>query len=498
MTTTQALLAFDLGAESGRALLGRFDGDHLTLADVHRFPNLPLRLPDGLHWNVLQLWSEIKQGIGLAGQMAGDRLRSIGLDTWGVDFALLDRTGALIGNPYHYRDSRTDGMMEAAFQQVPRAEIFAQTGIQFMPINSLFQLVAMVQQSSPALEIARTFLTIPDLFNYWLTGQKVCEFSNATTTQCYDPRERNWALSMLDRLGIPTAIFPAIVQPGAVLGDLLSGVVADTDLARPISVIAPACHDTGSAVAAVPAAGPHFAWISSGTWSIVGAEVNEAVINEQSLTFNLTNEGGVNNTFRLSKNVAGLWIVQECRRTWARHGEEYTYAELTAQAAAAAPFQALIDPDHPIFLKPSVPGDEMPGRILACCQATGQPAPEGKAAIIRCVLESLALKYRWVLERIETVVGHRLDPIHIVGGGTQNQLLCQFTADATGRPVIAGPVEATALGNLIVQALALGLVGSLGEGRALIRRSFDVTTYEPAADREAWEAAYMRLATLIV
>lgn len=497
MSTTHDLLAFDLGAESGRALLGRFDGDRLTLDDVHRFPNTPVRTPDGLQWDVLRLWGEIKQGIALARQQSGANLRSLGLDTWGVDFGLLDRTGALIGNPYHYRDSRTDGRMDAAFAHVPRADIFAQTGIQFMPINTLYQLVALVQQQAPALEIAQTFLTIPDLFNYWLTGRKVCEFSNATTTQCYNPIQRQWALPMLDALGIPTHIFPEIVQPGALLGALLPGVAAEVGLGEGLPVIAPACHDTGSAVAAAPAAGADFAWISSGTWSIVGAEVPDAVVNEQSLAFNFTNEGGVNHTFRLSKNVAGLWIVQECRRAWARQGADHSYAELTALAAQASPFQALIDPDDLRFLKPSEPGDEMPDRVRSLCRETGQPIPESKGEVIRCVLESLSLKYRWVLEKLETLLGRRLNPIHIVGGGTQNGLLCQFTADATGRQVVAGPVEATAIGNLIVQAMALGLVSSLAQGRELVRRSFEVTTYEPATARDAWEAAYARLVTLV-
>ncbi|MCL4863135.1 MAG: rhamnulokinase [Caldilineaceae bacterium] len=497
MSTTHDLLAFDLGAESGRALLGRFDGDRLALDDVHRFPNTPVRTPDGLHWDVLRLWGEIKHGIALARHQPSANLRSLGLDTWGVDFGLLDRTGALIGNPYHYRDSRTDGMMDAAFARVPRAEIFAQTGIQFMPINTLYQLVALVQQRAPALEIAQTFLTIPDLFNYWLTGRKVCEFSNATTTQCYNPIQRQWALPMLDALGVPTPIFPEIVQPGAVLGALLPGVAAEVGLGEGLPVIAPACHDTGSAVAAAPAAGADFAWISSGTWSIVGAETPDAVVNEQSLAFNFTNEGGVNHTFRLSKNVAGLWIVQECRRAWARQGAEQSYAELTALAAQASPFHALIDPDDLRFLKPSEPGDEMPDRVRSLCRETGQPIPESKGEVIRCVLESLALKYRWVLEKLETILGRRLAPIHIVGGGTQNGLLCQFTADATGRPVVAGPVEATAIGNLIVQAMALGLVGSLAQGRELVRRSFEVTTYEPATARDGWEAAYARLVTLV-
>ncbi len=496
MSSTRDLLAFDLGAESGRALLGRFDGEHLTLADVHRFPNLPVQLPGSLHWDILRLWGEIQHGIARAAQQAGNNLASIGLDTWGIDFALLDETGTLLGNPYHYRDQRTDGMMEAAFAHVPRAEIFAQTGIQFMPINTLYQLLAMTQTHASLLELARTFLTIPDLLNYWLTGRKVCEFSNATTTQCYDPQRGTWAYDLLAALDIPSHFFPEIVPPGSTLG-ALRPAVADLVGTSQLAVIAPACHDTGSAVAAVPAATEPCAWISSGTWSIVGTNVPHAVINEQSLAYNLTNEGGVNQTFRLSKNVAGLWIVQECRRSWARQGDDQSYGALTEQAATAAPFQGLIDPDHAHFLKPNAPGDEMPDRIRAYCRATGQPVPADKAAVIRCVLESLALKYRWVLDRLEAMVGYRLDPIHIVGGGVQNQLLCQFTADATGRVVIAGPVEATALGNVIVQAQAVGLVGSPAEGRELLRRSFAVTEYEPSPEQAAWEAAYERLAALV-
>ncbi|MBX3014262.1 MAG: rhamnulokinase [Caldilineaceae bacterium] len=498
MRATQNFLAFDLGAESGRALLGAFDGERLTLADVHRFPNTPIRLPTGLHWNVLQLWQEIKQGITLAAKAIGGVPTSVGLDTWGVDFGLLDRNGVLVGLPYHYRDSRNDGMLEAAYQVVPSAAIFGQTGIQFMQINSLYQLLALARQQSPALEIAQTFLTIPDLFNYWLTGQKLCEFTNATTTQCYNPLTGTWAYDLVEQLGIPPHIFPPIVQPGTVLGDMAPALGTELGLPAALPVVAPACHDTGSAVAAVPAANANFAWISSGTWSIVGAEVPKAVVNEQTLAYNLTNEGGVNQTYRLCKNVAGLWLVQECRRTWARQGHDYSYAQLTEMAAGATPFQAIIDPDHASFLKPSEPGDDMPSRIQARCQAAGQVVPTAPGAIIRCALESLALKYRLVLERLETILGHPLEPIHIVGGGTQNRLLCQLTADATGRPVVAGPVEATAIGNLIVQAIALGHLRSLREGRELIRRSFEVVTYEPTPQREPWDAAYALLQQQLV
>ncbi|MBL7063790.1 MAG: rhamnulokinase [Anaerolineae bacterium] len=487
-------LAFDLGAESGRAVLGQFDGERLRLSEVHRFPNGPVRLPDGLHWDALRLWSEVKQGLALAIQEYGADLSGVGLDTWGVDFGLLDRDGALVSNPYHYRDSRTDGMLDEAFRRVPRAEIFEQTGIQFMQINSLYQLLSMVVRQSPALDIAETFLTMPDLFNYWLTGRKVCEFSIATTTQCYDPRQGDWARPLLEKMDIPTRIFPEIVPPGTVLGELLPSVAEEVGLSG-LPVIAPACHDTGCAVAAVPAEGPvlsaaegsDFVYISSGTWSLMGAELPEPVINEQSLAFDFTNEGGVGGTFRFLKNITGLWLVQECRRTWARQDEEFSYDDLTQMAAQAAPLQSVVDPDYPEFLKPG----DMPARIRTFCQKTDQRVPHNKGAIVRCVLESLALKYRWVLERLEEILGRRLAPIHIVGGGTQNRLLNQFAADATGRQVITGPIEATAAGNVIMQAMALGHIGSLEEGRRIVRHSFDVATYEPTGGAE-WDEAYTR------
>jgi rhamnulokinase len=484
-------LAFDLGAESGRAILGQFDGRRIQLSDVHRFPNGPVYLPDGMHWDVLRLWTEIKQGMALIAREHGGGLAGIGLDTWGVDFGLLDRDGALVSNPYHYRDGRTDGMLEEAFHRVPREEIFEQTGIQFLTLNSLYQLLSMVVSRSPALDVAETFLTMPDLFNYWLTGAKVCEFSNTTTTQCYDPRKEDWARPVLERLGIPTHIFPQVAQPGTVLENLAPSVAEEVGLGD-VPVIAPACHDTGSAVAAVPAEGPDFAWISSGTWSIMGAELPQPLINEKSLAFNFTNEGGVCGTFRFSRNIMGLWLVQECRRTWARLGKEYSYDDLTQMAAVAKPLQAVVDPDDAEFLKPG----DMPARIQAYCQATNQPVPQDKGAIIRCALEGVALKYRWVLERVEEMLGRRLEPLHIVGGGTQNRLLSQLTADAIGRRVITGPVEATATGNIIMQAMALGHLASLDEGREVVRNSFDVTSFEPVS-RAGWDDAYARLLAIM-
>lgn len=484
-------LAIDLGAESGRAILATLDGAQLSLTEIQRFANTPVRLPDGLHWDILRLWSEIKTALHLAAHQHHAQLAGIGLDTWGVDYGLLDRTGALIGNPYHYRDSRTAGMVEAACQRLPRERIFDLTGVQFMELNTLYQLYSMVTRQSPALQIAHTFLTTPDLFNYWLSGRQACEFTLATTTQCYDARRCTWSTPLLEALGIPTHIFPEVVQPGTVLGPLLPEIAEETGCGA-VPVIAPACHDTGSAVAAVPAEHSRFAWISSGTWSIMGAEASEPIVNEQCLKYNFTNEGGVNGTWRFSKNIMGLWIVQECRRTWARAGEELSYADLTQLAAEAEPFRSIIDVDAADFFRPG----DMPARIQQYCERTNQPVPPTKGAMVRCALESLALKYRWVLERLEEMLNYRLSPIHIIGGGTQNRLLNQLTADATNRSVIAGPIEATAIGNVLMQAVALGHLASLDEARAVVRHSFKPETYEPHP-ATAWDAAYEKLTNLM-
>ncbi|MCX8024320.1 MAG: rhamnulokinase, partial [Thermanaerothrix sp.] len=415
-------LAVDLGAESGRVMLANLIDGRLTLEEVHRFSNGPVRLPGGLYWDVLRLWSEIKTGIALSVKR-GIQIDSIGVDTWGVDFALLDRQGNLIGNPHHYRDARTNGMLEVAYQRMPREEIFAHTGIQFMPINSLYQLLAMVNQGSPWLEIAQTFLMIPDLFHYWLSGVITNEFTNATTTQCYDPQKKNWAVPVLERLGIPVSIFQPISLPGTVLGEVLPIVVEEAGCHN-MKVVLPATHDTGSAVAAVPAPESGFAWISSGTWSIVGVEIDHPVITDEALLYNFTNEGGVENTWRLSKNVMGLWLIQECRRVWLSQGLSMDYEEITRLARQARPFVAVIDPDYPEFL---YPGD-MPKRIVDYCVRTGQIPPQDHGEITRVVLESIALKYRWVIERLERLIGKELDTIYIVGGGTKNRLLHQLTA----------------------------------------------------------------------
>ena len=491
MTQPIHFLAFDLGAASGRAVIGGFDGQRLSLAEAHRFANGPVRVRDSLHWDVLRLYSELKQGLLKSSSELGPSLVSLGIDTWGVDFALLDGRGALLGNPYHYRDARTDGMLEEAFRRVPRPEIFEQTGIQFLQINTLYQLLAMVIRQSPLLEVADTVLMTPDLFNYWLTGHKVSEQTIASTSQCLNPYTGGWAESLLEKMDIPTRIFPEVIQPGHVLGELLPAVADETGAKR-IWVVAPGCHDTASAVAAVPARGERYAYLSSGTWSIVGAEVTRPVINATSLRYNFTNEGGVCGTFRLLQNITGLWLIQECRRTWAAEGASLTYDEITRLAEAAPPLAAVIDTDAGTFL---APGD-MPARIREFCVRTGQKPPENRGGIARVVLESLALKYRWTLGKLEELLGHRLEPLHIVGGGSQNQLLNQFTADAIGRPVMTGPVEATAAGNVLMQMLALGHIASLEEGRDLIRRSFEMRTYLPR-ETVAWDEAFARYLDLV-
>ena len=491
MIRDSVYLAVDLGAESGRVVSGMFDGERIALEEVHRFPNGPVNVMGHLYWDMLRLWSDIKAGLAKAAQMYGDRVAGIGLDTWGVDFGLLDANDELLGNPYHYRDSRTDGMMERAFEKVPREAIFDATGIQFLQLNTLIQLVAMVEARSPQLEMAYTLLMMPDLLNFWLTGCMANEFSDTTTSQCYDPRAGTWAYGMLEKLGIPTRMFRAdsgdrIVSPGTVLGTLLPSVADETGLGA-VPVIAPATHDTGSAVAAVPMDPENAIYLSSGTWSLMGVESKVPIINEAMLTYNLTNEGGVNGTFRLLKNIMGLWLVQECRREWQHAGEDHDYGEMVEMAAAAPAFGPLIYPGDDRFL---APGDMAP-RIQALCHETGQAVPETKGAILRCALESLALEYRWVAEKLDELTGKRLGTIHIIGGGAKHELLDQFTADATGRTVVTGPVEATALGNVLVQALALGYIGSIAEGREVIARSFELKTFTPR-DTRAWDEAYQR------
>lgn len=491
MTRTRNFVALDLGAESGRAMLASLDNGKVTLTEAHRFPNGPVRLGDTLYWDLPRLFAEIKIGLGKAAQIQPE-LDGIGCDTWGVDFGLIDRNGTLVGLPVHYRDKRNDGMLEKAFERMPREEIFRCTGIQFMQINTAYQLLAVSLSNPRLLECADRLLLVSGLLTWLLSGRQIEEFTNATTSQLYDPCRGGWSLAVLQALGIPSRIMPEVVPPASVVGSLRTDITDELRLSPSIPVIAPACHDTGAAVAAVPAENDtHWAYLSSGTWSLMGVELPQPLIHDEALAGNFTNEGGVRGTFRFLKNIMGLWLVQECRRIWEREGQKYDYAALTQMAANAGPSPALINPDDPAFLAPA----DMPEAIRAFCRRTGQAVPEAPAAIVRCALDSLALTYRHVLTSIERITGRRVDRLHVVGGGSRNQLLNQLTADAIGRPVIAGPVEATALGNALCQAMALGDIGSLSELRAVVRASVVTETFTPR-DRDRAEERYAQFLAL--
>ncbi len=485
------ILAFDLGAESGRAVLGTLDGGRLSVHEVRRFPNTPLPLAGHIHWNVYALLDEMKAAMRDAAASTGVRPDSLGVDTWGVDFGLLAKDGGLLGLPFCYRDHRNAGAMEDYFKLVPRTELYQATGIQFLPFNTLFQLYAMVRDRSPQLEAAADLLFMPDLFHYLLTGRKATEFTIASTSQFLDPRTRNWIPGLFQAMGFSRRILQDIVVPGTVLGPLSDKLIAETGY-RDVPVIATAGHDTASAVAAVPAEGGNWAYISSGTWSLVGVEETAPVISPASLRANFTNEGGVGRTVRFLKNVTGLWLIQGCRRAWSADGA-VSYEELAAAADDAPHFAALIDPDDTGFLNPP----DMPEAVAAYCRRTGQAVPPTRAAIVRAILESLALKYRFVLDQLRAVLGHPIEKLHVIGGGARNALLCQLTADATGLPVIAGPAEATAVGNILVQAMALGLVSSRAGMRRIIRESFPLETYRPSGPPAEWDAAYARFRQIL-
>ncbi len=456
-----------------------FDGRAIALREVHRFPNTPVQTPQRLHWDVLRLWQEITVGIEKV-----DDAAAIGVDCWGVDYALLDSAGELLANPVHYRDPRTDGAMEWAFERMPRREIFDRTGIQFLQFNGLFQLAASMRDGSPLLEQARTLLTIADLFNYWLTGSKTCEYTEATTLQLCNAHTGDWDRAIAAAIGIPDILAP-IVQPGAKLGSYQG-----TD------VIAPACHDTGSAVVAVPATSENVAYLSSGTWSLLGMELKAPILGDAAYAANVTNEGGYENTYRFLKNIMGLWVVDQCRATWKAAGKDYSFDQLAAmvqRAQSVDPFKTLIEPDDPSFL---APGD-MPGRVIDYCRKNGQAVPASDAELIAAVYVSLAYKYRFVLEQLIAVSGQSVDRLHIIGGGSKNALLNQMTANAIGRPVIAGPAEATATGNAIVQLIAIGELRDVAEARAMLSESTELVLFEPI-DRAAWDANYERFCALLL
>lgn len=486
---TKVYLAVDLGASGGRVLAGLFDGDKLHLEEVHRFENGGVAVGERLQWDVLRLWTEIQTGLRAAAAKYEKRIVSVAVDTWGVDFGLLGPGDELLGNPYCYRDKRTVGMMDQAFSIVSREEIFAETGLQFMEFNTLYQLLAMKLQKSPLLDCAESFLMIPDLINWLLTGEKGNEITNASTTQFLNPHTRQWSTGMLDKFGIPTKILGKLVEPGSTIGKIRASLADATGVAG-LKVVLPGTHDTASAVLAVPAASvpnqrPNWAYISSGTWSLMGVETPTPVTTDRCRQLNFTNEGGIGGTVRLLKNIAGMWLVQECRRIWRQGGTEFGWDDLIRRAQAEPALAAVINPDHASLAAPT----NMPAAIRALCEQSNQPVPENEGQVIRVALESIALRYRTVLGMLEELIGGGLDTIHIVGGGTNNKLLCQMAADACQRRVIAGPVEATAIGNVMMQAVADHAVGSIAEAREVIRNSFDVIEYVPQPAAK-WDEAY--------
>ncbi len=486
-------LAIDLGASGGRVLAGRVRDSGFELEELHRFPNGGLHLGRRLVWNLLGQWEHICDGLQRAAARYGPRVTSVGADTWGVDYVLLDRNDDLVGPCFHYRDARNRGMLEQAFQRMSREDIFRATGLQFMEINTAYQLLAMRLEESPLLDIAERFLMVPDFLHWQLSGEKVNEFTNASTTQLLDANSGTWSRDVLDALELPGSIFSPPVQPGLSLGPLLPQVRERTQLHADVQVMLPATHDTASAVLAVPAdsfAQDNVDWcyISCGTWSLLGAELARPVLSAVCQRYNFTNEGGVNGSVRLLKNIAGLWILQQCREHWKRAGHEWGWEQLIALALQVPSMQSIIDTDA----EPFVASNNMPAAIAEFCRHTGQRVPQTEGEIVRCALESLALRYRLTLGHLEEVVGHPFSTIHMVGGGVQNRLLCQMTADACGRLVVAGPVEATAIGNVMMQAIGSGRLSSVNEARQLVRSARDIVHYEPR-DVGRWDEGLGKL-----
>jgi rhamnulokinase len=483
-------LAVDFGAESGRVMAGIWNGKKLSLEEVNRFPNGAVALGESIRWDIMRLWAEVQNGLALAGKKYGKKVVSVGADTWGVDFVLLNKQDEMLGQPYHYRDVRTKGALERTFKKVPRAEIFKQSGLQFMELNSLYQLLAWKQHAPAILEATDTLLFMPDFLHWAMCGVKRAEFTIASTSQFVHPLKRDWSLPLLKKLGLPTHFLPKIVMPGTTLGTFRKSLAERTGLAH-VKVVAPPSHDTASAVAGVPTAHTgrtNWAYLSSGTWSLMGVEVKEPVLTARALELNMTNEGGIDGTYRLLKNIMGLWLVQQCKRSFDAAGRKYDYAQLAAMAGKSKPLRSLVNLNDPRFLNPP----DMPKAIQDFCRETKQPVPKTEGELVRCCYESLALKYREVLGSLEELTGERIDVIHIVGGGSQSDLLNQFTADACQRPVVSGPVEATAMGNLLTQVKADGELASLSEMREVVRASSVVRRYEPAA----WGAAAVKFAEL--
>lgn len=479
---TKRVLAFDFGASSGRAIIGCFDGDKITLEEVHRFSNDPVSVGGTVYWDVLRLFYEIKQGI-IKAKIAGG-FDSIGIDTWGVDFGLIDSEGKLMENPVHYRDTRTAGLVDEAFKTMPKEKLYGITGIQFMELNTLFQLISLKKYRPWMLERADKMLFMPDLFGYMLTGKMCAEYSIASTSQLIDLDKRTWSKEILDAFGIKESVFAPLVQPGTVLGELSKEICEECGV-DPVPVISVCGHDTQSAITSVPCEDGDFAFLSSGTWSLFGTELDKPIVNETSMNINITNEGGFDGSTGFLKNIIGLWLIQESRRQWKREGKEYSYADLEKLALAAEPFKCFIDPDAPEF----VPHGNIPERVREFCRKTGQYVPETVGEIMRCIYESLAMKYRLTFEKLRECTERDYPVIHVIGGGTKDGLLCQMTANSCDRTVKAGPIEATVMGNVAVQLMSDGSVKNIGQARKIVADSSELKTFEPK-DTDKWAEAY--------
>jgi rhamnulokinase len=481
----QHFLAFDFGAESGRAILGTLlNRERIELKEIHRFSTGQLRIGKHYYWNIYRFYEEVITSLHKCVNDENVIPQSIGVDTWGVDFGLIGKDGSLLRIPYSYRDPMTETSLSAFLEKMTRFEIYEKTGIALHKFNSIYQLYAMKLSGDPVLQMADKLLFIPDLMNYLLSGEAKSEFTFATTSQLYNPDEKQWDEELFENIGVSKDIMQEVVMPGTVIGQINETISRAIDV-EGIKVIAVTSHDTASAIASVPAEGDNWAYISSGTWSLMGVENKSAIIEKRSLMFNFTNEGGVDETFRFLKNIMGLWILQQCRASWLKKDPDLGYARIVGMAAEAEPFEGLIDPDYPGFYNPL----DMPAAIETYCRQTGQPTPKGIGSIARTILEGLALKYRMVMDQLELVTGRKINVIHIIGGGSKNELLCQFTANATGKKIVAGPAEATGLGNLLVQAKGLGYIEDLQHLRNIVRHSFDLKEYIPQ-DRENWEIAY--------
>ena len=484
------VLAIDFGASGGRAILGTFDGKKISLEEVHRFSNDPVTVRGTVYWDILRLFHEIKQGIIKAKQVSD--FDSIAIDTWGVDFGLIDKFGVLVENPIHYRDTRTAGLIDECAEKISNKEFYSRVGIQFLELNTIYQLYALKKYRPHILERAERLLFLPDLFGYMLTGKMTTEYSIAVTSQMVDIKTKDWAKDLIERLGINTNILGEIVPSGSVLGEISKDICEECGI-ESTNIISVCAHDTQSAITAIPAESEDFAFISSGTWSLFGTELKGPIVNEKSLAMNFTNEGGYNRSVRFLKNIVGLWLIQESRRHWGRQGTKYSYAELEKLALETKPFKCFIDPDSPEF----VPHGNIPERIRDYCERTGQEIPETVGEIMRCIYESLALKYKFTLDGLEDCTEKNYPAIHVIGGGVKDTLLCKMTACSCNKKVVAGPIEATVLGNIAVQLITSGAIDSVEQARDIIRNSETTTEYLPE-NVDAWADAYERFRKIIL